>query len=137
MLVAVSAGTGSIAVLMITRQKHSANLRRGATRPGVETCIAVWRSTLRIGALAVALLSYGALPNTALIQTEVESQLSELLAETSQCDVRIRLRGGVGRGESAALVSAHRTPHGRAERRQADGRLGVRLSLGMMLPLRC
>jgi hypothetical protein len=122
---------------MIPPAALSANHFRGATRRSAGTCLAVWRSLLRVAALAVALLSYGAVPSTALVQSEVESQLSEILAEHSHCDVRTRVRGSAGRGDSDALTSAHRTPHGRAERRQAASRLGERLSSGMTLPLRC
>lgn len=114
-----------------------APLLRGATRHGISACMAAWRSLLRVGALAIALLCYGAVPSTALMQTEVESQLSELLAETSPCEVRNRLRGGAGRGDVAALFSARTSSHGRAERRQSDAKMGERLSSGAMLPLRC
>ena len=99
--------------------------------------MAAWRSMLRTGALAIALVSYGAIPSTALMQTEVESQLSELLAETSSCEVRTRLRGGAGRGDVAALISARTSRHGRADRRQSDAKVNERLSPGATLPLRC
>jgi hypothetical protein len=122
---------------MITHPTPSENLPRGKSRAGGGVCTAVCRSMVRIVALAVALLAYGSVPSTALVQSEVESQLSEILGEHTQCDARYRVRGPAGCRNAGWASSASSDLHGRAQRRVAAERLGERLSLGKSLPLRC
>jgi hypothetical protein len=88
--------------------------------------------------LAVALVAYGSIPSTALVQTEVESQLQEEATASSSSIAELRrglrfsaLRQPVKSGAVAARVSCSpalaaqyidSTPH---------------LSAGLALPLRC
>lgn len=120
------------------RGGHFVHSLSHAVRRCVGAGTTAWRATLRFTVLTVALLSYGSIPNTTVIQSEVEAQLEEFAAETSHCDLRVRLRGGaVRRCESAVLLSKVSASPAATVRRAAASRLGERLSLGHALPLRC
>jgi hypothetical protein len=96
------------------------------------------RCALRTLLLAAALVAYGSIPSTALVQTEVESEIHEVAASSSNSVAELRRglryssdRQPVKRGAVEAHASCspalaalyiNATPH---------------LSAGLALPLRC
>lgn len=90
--------------------------------------------TLRFYVLVFALLSYGSVPNTVVVESEVEAQLQELAAESTHCDLRTKLRGATLR-RTVASAGGHVASSDLAARPASQ--LGPRVSLGLSLPLRC
>ena len=90
-------------------------------------------AALRCVVLTAALVAYGSIPSTPLVQSEVESQVEELAAETNCHDVRLRLRGSATRGCGAEIGVAGPIRRSRPTMSMA----GPRVSLGLSLPLRC
>lgn len=96
------------------------------------------RCALRSLLLAAALIAYGSLPSTALVQTEVESELQEEATPASSAVAEMR-RGLVGSAlrhsfkTGAVTSSATRSPALAARYIDAT----PHLSAGLALPLRC
>ena len=83
----------------------------------------------------MALVSYGSIPTTIAVQSEVESVMQEEFASANRFDVRHKLRGAALRRAGSAIVHSHslRLPAATA----AAEILPQRLSLGLAPPLRC
>lgn len=123
---------------MIVNWGHVVQTLGNAVRRRAGACTTTWRATLRFTVLTAALLCYGAIPNATNVQSEVEAQLEEIAAESSHSDLRVRLRGvAIRHGESAAYFSKVTASPAAAVRRAESSGLGERLSLGLVLPLRC
>jgi len=88
--------------------------------------------------LALALVAYGSIPSTALVQTEVESEVQEeaTAASNSICELRRGLRHTAFRQPvKSGAVAAHVSCSPALAARYIDST--PHLSAGLALPLRC
>jgi hypothetical protein len=107
---------------------------------GLLAIVRIGRFTSRFLLLSVALLCYGAVPSTAQVQTEYESQLQEEAASSAVnlCDLRTKLRGSAHRRAGATVISSAELMTCRRMIDSASSeQLGPQLSLGLAVPLRC
>ena len=81
---------------------------RAARRPTSDQRFAWMRAVaLRFLALSAALVSYGSIPSTIAVQSEVESVMQEEFASAYQFDVRHKLRGAALRRAGSAVAASH------------------------------
>src|SRR5688572_8194814 len=100
----------------------------------------IGRFTSRFLVLSIALLCYGAVPSTAQVQTEYESQVQEeaTASAVNHCDLRTKLRGSAHRRAGATVISsADLMTCRRLIKAASSEQLGPQLSLGLTVPLRC
>jgi hypothetical protein len=96
------------------------------------------RFALRVVLLAVALVAYGSVPSTAVVQSEYESQLQEEAAgTTATLDLRSKLHGAALRRAEFVIPAALGQFALRTSAARRGDFLGPQVSLGLSLPLRC
>jgi hypothetical protein len=96
------------------------------------------RFAFRVVVLAVALVAYGSVPSTAVVQSEYESQLQEEAAgTTATLDLRSKLHGAALRRAQLVVPAALSQFAVRTRQARLGDMLGPQVSLGLSLPLRC
>ena len=94
--------------------------------------------SLRVILLAVALVAYGSVPSTAVVQSEYESQLQEeATGTTATLDLRSKLHGAALRRAEFVIPAALGQFALRTSAAPFGETLGPQISLGLSLPLRC
>ena len=115
----------------------TAHVRQNVQRVASAVAVA-GRFALRVVVLAVALVAYGSVPSTAVVQSEYESQLQEEAAgSTAALDLRSKLHGAALRRAEFVIPAALGQFALRTSVVRLGETLGPQTSLGLSLPLRC